>query len=124
MKSRLPLFTLLIITLSITLTCCNSGTDTATMTTLADIDSLLTTARQYELAQHRLDSLHPDRFNEAERAYYNLLLTQSHYKNYIDDTTDAAISEAVNYYKHHGDREKYTRSLLYQGCVYEVMGDA
>ncbi len=124
MKSRLPLFTLLIITLSIALTCCNSGTDTATMTTLADIDSLLTTARQYELAQHRLDSLRPDGFNEAERAYYNLLLTQSHYKNYIDDTTDAAINEAVNYYKHHGDREKYTRSLLYQGCVYEVMGDA
>ena len=124
MKSRLPLFTLLIITLSITLTCCNSGTDTATMTTLADIDSLLTTARQYELAQHRLDSLRPDGFNEAERAYYNLLLTQSHYKNYINDTTDATISEAVNYYKHHGDREKYTRSLLYQGCVYEVMGDA
>ena len=124
MKSRILVYTLLILIISIFLAGCNSGTDTATMTTLADIDSLLSKARQYELAQHRLDSLRPDGMNQAERAYYNLLLTQSHYKNYIDDTTDAVINEAVNYYKHHGDREKYTRSLLYQGCVYEIMGKA
>jgi tetratricopeptide (TPR) repeat protein len=30
----------------------------------------------------------------------------------------------VDYYEHHGDREKYTRSLLYKGCVYQMMGDA
>jgi tetratricopeptide (TPR) repeat protein len=94
------------------------------MRELSAIDSLLSKARQYELAQHRLDSLHPSGFNQAERAYYSLLLTQSHYKNYIDDTTDAVINEAVDYYEHHGDREKYTRSLLYQGCVYQMMGDA
>ena len=34
------------------------------------------------------------------------------------------INVAVDYYEHHGDREKYTRSLLYQGCVYQMMGDA
>ena len=28
----------------------------------------------------------------------------------------------MDYYKNHGDCEKRTRSLLYQGCVYEVMG--
>ena len=94
------------------------------MRELSAIDSLLSKARQYELAQQRLDSLHPGGFNQAERAYYSLLLTQSHYKNYIDDTTDAVINEAVDYYEHHGDREKYTRSLLYQGCVYQMMGDA
>ena len=94
------------------------------MRELSAIDSLLSKARQYELAQHRLDSLHPDGMNQAERAYYSLLLTQSHYKNYIDDTTDAVINVAVDYFEHHGDREKYTRSLLYQGCVYQMMGDA
>ena len=110
--------------LVVALTCCDGGSDTATMRELASIDSTLTLARQYEAAQHRLDALYPEGFNKAERAYYSLLLTQSHYKNYINDTTDAVINEAVDYYKNHGDREKFTRSLLYQGCVYEIMGEA
>ena len=122
MRSRNLIIPLLLFCLA--LTCCHGGSDTAAMRELAGIDSLLSKARQYELAQQRLDSLHPSGFNQAERAYYSLLLTQSHYKNYIDDTTDAVINEAVDYYEHHGDREKYTRSLLYQGCVYQMMGDA
>ncbi len=124
MNTRNISFTALIVVLALALACCNGGGDTATMRELAAIDSLLSKARQYELAQHRLDSLHPGGFNKGERAYYSLLLTQSHYKNYIDDTTDAVINVAVDYYEHHGDREKYTRSLLYQGCVYQMMGDA
>lgn len=124
MNTRNISFTALIVVLALALACCDGGSDTATMRELSAIDSLLSKARQYELAQQRLDSLHPGGFNQAERAYYSLLLTQSHYKNYIDDTTDAVINEAVDYYEHHGDREKYTRSLLYQGCVYQMMGDA
>ena len=122
MRSQNLIIPLLLFCLA--LACCNGGSDTATMRELAGIDSLLSKARQYDLAQHRLDSLHPGGFNQAERAYYSLLLTQSHYKNYIDDTTDAVINVAVDYFEHHGDREKYTRSLLYQGCVYQMMGDA
>ena len=124
MRLRNIAFTALIVVLVLALACCNGDSDTATMRELVSIDSLLSKARQYELAQHRLDSLHPEGFNKAERAYYSLLLTQSHYKNYIDDTTDAVINVAVDYYKHHGDNEKRTRSLLYQGCVYEIMGEA
>ncbi len=122
MKSRVLIIPLLL--LGIVLAGCSGGSDTAAMRELAGIDSLLSKARQYELAQHRLDSLHTEGFNQSERAYYSLLLTQSHYKNYINDTTDAVINEAVNYYKHRDEPEKYTRSLLYQGCVYEMMGDA
>ena len=122
MRSQNLIIPLLLFCLA--LTCCHGGSDTATMRELSAIDSLLSKARQYELAQQRLDSLHPDDFNQGERAYYSLLLTQSHYKNYIDDTTDAVINEAVDYYEHHGDREKYTRALLYRGCVYQMMGDA
>ena len=121
MKSRVLIIPLLL--LGIVLAGCSGGSDTATMRELAGIDSLLSKARQYELAQQRLDSLHTEGFNQSERAYYSLLLTQSHYKNYINDTTDAVINEAVNYYKHRDEPEKYTRSLLYQGCVYEMMGD-
>ena len=124
MRLRYIAFTALIVVLALALTCCNGGGDTATMRELGGIDSLLSKARQYELAQHRLDSLHTGGMNQAERAYYCLLLSQSHYKNYINDTTDAVINKAVDYYEHHGDREKYTRSLLYRGCVYQIMGDA
>ena len=122
MKSRNLIIPLLLFCFA--LACCNGGNDTATMRELASIDSTLTVARQYAVAQQRLDSLYPDGFNQGERAYYSLLLTQSHYKNYINDTDDAVINEAVDYYEHHGDREKYTRSLLYRGCVYQMMGDA
>ena len=122
MKPGNLIFTFLV--LSLVLMCCNGGGDTPVMRELAGIDSTLTVARQYEAAQQHLDSLHPEGFSQAERAYYSLLLTQSHYKNYIDDTTDAVINVAVDYYQHHGDREKRTRSLLYQGCVYELMGEA
>lgn len=124
MNTRNISFTALIVVLALALACCDGGGDTATMRELSGIDSLLSKARQYEVAQHRLDSLHPDGMNQAERAYYSLLFTQSHYKNYIDDTTDAVINVAVDYYEHHGDREKYTRALLYRGCVYQMMGDA
>lgn len=120
MKSRKLILALLV--LSVTLACCNGGSDTPVMRELAGIDSTLSITRQYEVAQLRLDSLHPEGFTKAERAYYSLLLTQSHYKNYIDDTTDAVINIAVDYYNNSSNQEKRTRSLLYQGCVYEVMG--
>ena len=122
MKSRNLIFA--VFALSMVLTGCHGGSGTATMRELAVIDSTLSVARQYEVALNRLDSLRPDGFSKAERAYYSLLLTQAHYKNYIDDTTDAVINVAVDYYNHHGDSEKRTRSLLYQGCVYEIMGEA
>ncbi|MBR2084216.1 MAG: hypothetical protein IJ879_06325, partial [Muribaculaceae bacterium] len=97
--------------------------DSATMRELANIDSTLTVSRQYETALHRLDSLQPDGFNKEESAYYSLLLTQAHYKLFVDDTTDSVINIAVDYYKNSSDHEKRTRSLVYQGAVYEVMGD-
>lgn len=97
--------------------------DSATMQQLSRIDSLLTIARQYEEALQRLDAQETYGFNKAEQAYYSLLVTQAHYKNYIDDTTDAVIKVAVDYYKNSNDKEKYTRSLIYQGCVNELNGN-
>ena len=97
--------------------------ETATMKELSHIDTLLTTERQYEDALQLLDSLDSHAFNKAEQAYYSLLITQAHYKNYIDDTTDAVIKVAVDYYKNSHDKEKYTRSLIYQGCVNELNGN-
>jgi tetratricopeptide (TPR) repeat protein len=61
--------------------------------------------------------------DEEGRALYALLLTEAKYKNYDPITSDSLISQAVRYYRDSNDREKATRSLLYQGCVYEVLGD-
>ena len=121
MKSKLLSLYLLLAFCSV-LASCNGGRDTGTMHTLVDIDSTLTVGRHYEVALHRLDSLNPDALGKAERAYYSLLLTQAHYMNYIDDTTTAVINVAVDYYSKHADGDKLARSLLYQGCVLEVMG--
>ena len=97
--------------------------DSVTMQELSRIDTLLTTKRQYEDALQFLDSLDTHGFNKAEQAYYSLLITQAHYKNFIDDTTDAVIKVAVDYFKKSHDKEKYTHSLIYQGCVNELNGN-
>ena len=96
---------------------------TATMQELSRIDSMVNHQQERE-ALPALQKMDTKGFNNEEKAYYSLLLTMAHYKNYIDDTTDAVINTAVEYYLKSGDREKRTRALLYQGCVYEVMGDA
>jgi len=58
--------------------------------------------------------------NDADRAYYSLLLTQAQYINYIRFTSDSAINAAVDYYEHHDSEvEKLTRSYIYKGAVYE-----
>jgi tetratricopeptide (TPR) repeat protein len=97
--------------------------DSATMQELSRIDSMIY-HQQAAVALPVLQKMDTKGFNREEKAYYSLLLTQARYKNYINDTTDGVINFAVDYYKNSGDHEKHTRSLLYQGCVYEVMGDA
>ena len=66
MRSRNLIIPILLFCLA--LTCCNGGSDTATMRELSGIDSLLSKARQYEVAQQRLDSLHPGGMNQDTRA--------------------------------------------------------
>ena len=65
MRSRNIAFTALIVVLVPALTRCDGDSDTATIRELSAIDSLLSKARQYELAQQCLDSIHPDGFNKA-----------------------------------------------------------
>ena len=92
------------------------------MTELEYIDSLLfenNSVRAIE-AIHAID---PDVLNEEERALYSLLLTQAQYKNLDPITSDSVINQAVEYYHDSADEEKATRSILYQGCVYEVLGN-
>ena len=60
--------------------------------------------------------------SEADRAYYDLLLTQARYKAYITATSDSDINRALAYFSTHpADREKLTRSYIYKGAVMEEL---
>ena len=92
------------------------------MTALMQIDSLLL-KKDYTGALKEINTIDPASLDEEGRAFYALLLTEAKYKNYDPITSDSLISQAVRYYRDSNDREKATRSLLYQGCVYEVLGE-
>ena len=89
---------------------------------LAQVDSLLS-ATQYEQADSLLKQCDPNNYSSQDRAYHALLRTQCDYKNYIVATTDSAINLAVDYFEKSDDKEKYTRSLIYQGCANEELGN-
>ena len=91
-------------------------------TALMQIDSLLL-KNDYTEALKEISTIDPASLDEEGRALYALLLTEAKYKNYDPITSDSLISQAVRYYRGSNDREKATRSLLSQGCVYEVLGD-
>lgn len=95
---------------------------TSNMTALMRIDSLLL-KNDYVEALSEINGIDPNKLNEADLALYSLLLTQAQYKNFEPITSDSIINQAVNYYQNSDDKEKATRSLLYQGCVYEVLGN-
>ena len=89
---------------------------------LVQVDSLLS-ATQYEQADSLLKQCDPSNYSTQDRAYHALLRTQCDYKNYIVATTDSAINFAVDYFEKSDDKEKYTRSLIYQGCANEELGN-
>ena len=106
--------------IAILLSCTQSSSN---MTALAQIDSLLL-KNDYVEALKEIKGINPNQLNKEELALYSLLLTQAQYKNYEPITSDSIINQAVNYYQNSTDKEKATRSLIYQGCVYEVLGNS
>lgn len=105
--------------IAILLSCTQNSSN---MVALMQIDSLLL-KNNYVDALKELNGINSDLLNEEERALYSLLLTQAEYKNYEPITSDSLINQAVNYYQKSNDKEKTTRSILYQGCVNEVLGN-
>lgn len=98
--------------------CAKSGYDER----LTAIDSLLNT-KDFEAALSSVKEIDASTLSSKDKAYYSLLKAQTDYKNYITATTDSAINFAVDYFAKSSDKEKYTRSLIYQGCVNEELGN-
>lgn len=70
-----------------------------------------------------LDSISGGAFDSAaDRAFYNLLLTQARYKNYQEFTSDSIIASAVDFYRDSQDSELLMRALYYHVVVARQLG--
>ena len=90
---------------------------------LVEVDSIVAT--QPAQAKAVLLDINPNDLNDADEAYYNLLLTQACYINYdaLTAGNDSIIQRALDYYSdHQADKEKFTRSNIYKGAVLEELG--
>ena len=77
---------------------------------LAEIDSLLW-AEKNDSAYQIISSYDAASFKkEADRAYYNLLMTHAAVVSYHWPASDSLINEAIRYYKRTGDKERLTDS--------------
>ncbi len=89
---------------------------------LAEADSLMMSESEKSL--EILESVgNVSNLGEKEKAYYALLLSQAHYRNFIDATDDSLIMAAVKYYETAGDKRNLARAYLYAGCVNGVLGN-
>lgn len=88
---------------------------------LVAVDSLLAQNRGEE-AMQMLQMLNTSSFDHHNKAYQALLATQANLACDITATSDSDINETTRYFQVHGDREKYARALLCQGCVNKQLG--
>lgn len=95
--------------------------DNATMQQLAGLDSMVYHQQERE-ALPILQKMDIKGFNDEEKSYYSLLLAMAQYKCYQPFTSDSAINEAVEHYRKSGDKVKYLKALVAQGCVNEDLG--
>ena len=96
--------------------------DSATMQELARIDSMVYHQGERE-GLPLLQQMDIKDFNNEEKSYHSLLLTMAQYKCYQPFTSDSVISEVVDYYRKSGDKVKYLKALVAQGCVLEDLGN-
>ena len=60
---------------------------------------------------------------ERQMARYALLKTQTHDKNWIDDTNDSLILRAVRYYDEHGSKREQMLAHFYHGAIFRNAKD-
>lgn len=60
----------------------------------------------------------PQDFNNPDRAFYALLLTQARYKSCVPLENDSLIRIAVDYYEGGKEKERLAKSYFYWGCVH------
>ena len=85
---------------------------------LVEVDSLLAVEKN-DSAYQIIAAYDPASFeNEADRAYYNLLMTHAAVVSYHWPESDSLINEAIRYYKRTGDKERLADSYYYLANQY------
>ncbi len=120
MKNKHSFLSVLIMALVCMLNSCNPRSSYSPA--LVKADSLLE-QRYDEAAYKLLMTINSDSLSERDRYYYDLLMTQAQYKNYMPFTSDSIINCVANYYKQQDEVDKYTKALIFQGCVNEELGN-
>lgn len=88
---------------------------------LVAVDSLLAQNRGDE-AMQMLQMLNTSSFDHHNKAYQALLTTQANLACNATVSSDSYINETARYFQAHGDKEKYARALLCQGCINKQLG--
>ena len=125
--NRRSRFSILIMLLLSFLTSCSRGNREIS----ASLDRIEQVVQQHPdsalLELVRLDSLldagavHLE--GDAQHARYALLKTQTHDKNWIDDTSDSLILRAVRYYDEHGSKREQMLAHYYHGAIFRNARD-
>lgn len=125
--NRRSRFSILIMLLLSFLTSCSRGNREIS----ASLDRIEQVVEQHPdsaiLELVRLDSLldagavHIE--GDRQMARYALLKTQTHDKNWIDDTNDSLILRAVRYYDEHGSKREQMLAHFYHGAIFRNAKD-
>ena len=96
-------------------TVCGCG-NRITSSKLSEIDSLVN-AEKYDSAYHEVNKINPQSINSPdERAYYNLLLTQTSVLTNNPYPPDSLIDFSISFYGKKVDKKKLCDSYYYKAC--------
>ena len=85
-----------------------------TSSKLSEIDSLVS-AEKYDSAYHEVNKINPQSINSPdERAYYNLLLTQTSVLTYNPYPPDSLIDFSISFYEKKVDKKKLCDAYYYK----------
>ncbi|MEF2620659.1 MAG: hypothetical protein U0M48_00740 [Xylanibacter rarus] len=109
---RLLLFSIAIILI---LCSCNYNNETRQKLVLAD--TLLYQTKN-DSAMEVLKSINAEVLkDESDKAYYNLLMTQTRHVLYMTPMPDSIINGCIEYYTKHYDAEQLAKSYYYKGAI-------
>lgn len=90
---------------------------------LVQADSLM--QKSPDSALRFLKEIHPEELKSLkDQAYYALLITQAHEKNFILHTNDTLIRTAIQYYDSTKDVSMQAKAYCYWGCIWRDNGDS
>ncbi|MCM1140914.1 MAG: tetratricopeptide repeat protein [Muribaculum sp.] len=114
----MTLRTLLLLILSLTITCC---TDKPSDTRLSRVENL--SSESPKEAWDSLGAINYDLLSDADKRYYDFLSVKVADKSYITHSSDSLILKVIDFESKHQGNGRYPEALYYGGRVYSDLGD-